>query len=90
MLKRLSTLMLMMAFTIAVMAQVTTSSMSGQVTIKGSNEPIVGATVQVVHDPSGTQYGAVTNVDGRFNIQGMRVGRLLKKYLTVTIYKCIP
>ena len=74
MLKRLSTLMLMMAFTIAVMAQVTTSSMSGQVTIKGSNEPIVGATVQVVHDPSGTQYGAVTNVDGRFNIQGMRVG----------------
>lgn len=54
-------------------AQVTTSSMSGKVT--GTNdETIIGATVKAVHEPSGTTYNAVTNVDGRFAIQGMRVG----------------
>lgn len=55
-------------------AQVTTSSMSGKVTLDGTNEELIGATVQAVHVPSGTNYGAITNVDGRFNIQGMRSG----------------
>lgn len=58
----------------AVMAQVTTSSMSGKVTAEGTTEAIIGATVEAVHEPSGTKYAAVTNVDGRFNIQGMRTG----------------
>ncbi len=56
-------------------AQVTTSSMSGLVTIGDANgETVIGATVQAVHEPSGTRYAAVTNVDGRFTIQGMRTG----------------
>ena len=58
----------------SIMAQVTTSSMNGKVTLKGTGEQLVGATIQAVHEPSGTRYGAVTNVDGRFNIQGMRTG----------------
>lgn len=53
-------------------AQVTTASMSGKVTSVG--EPIIGATVLAIHEPSGTRYGAITNVDGNFNLQGMRVG----------------
>ena len=53
-------------------AQVTTASMSGIVTTQ--NEPVIGATIQAIHEPSGTRYGAVTNIDGRFNLQGMRVG----------------
>ena len=57
-----------------VMAQVTTSSMSGKVVLQGTNEEIIGATVQAVHEPSGTRYATVTNSNGRFNIQGMRVG----------------
>ncbi len=65
---------MMVAGIVAVMAQVTTSSMSGKVTVEGSNEAIIGATVQAVHQPSGTKYMAVTNIDGRFNIQGMRAG----------------
>ena len=56
------------------MAQITTSSMSGKVTMQGSGEEVIGATVQVVHEPSGTRYNAVSNVDGRFSIQGMRTG----------------
>ena len=57
------------------MAQVTTSSMSGKVTIgSATGESVIGATVQAVHEPSGTRYAAVTNIDGRFNIQGMRTG----------------
>ena len=56
----------------AAMAQVTTSGMSGRVT--GDNEEIIGAHIQAVHTPSGTKYVAVTNVNGRYSIQGMRPG----------------
>ena len=54
-------------------AQITTSSMGGKV-VDDANEPVIGATVQAVHEPSGTLYGAITNVDGRYAIQGMRTG----------------
>ena len=67
-------LTLMLTMTMSVMAQVTTSSMSGKVTFEGSDETIIGATIQAVHEPSGTRYTAVTNVNGRFAIQGMRTG----------------
>ncbi len=65
---------LLLTCSLAVMAQVTTSSMSGKVVMQGSDEEVIGATVQAVHEPSGTRYQAVTNVEGRFNIQGMRTG----------------
>lgn len=56
----------------AVSAQVTTASMSGKVSSK--EEAVIGATILAVHEPSGTRYGTITNIDGRFNLQGMRVG----------------
>ena len=65
---------LLMVFALSAMAQITTSSMAGKVTIEGTNETAIGATVQAVHEPSGTRYSAVTNVSGRFSIQGMRTG----------------
>ncbi|MDL2215123.1 carboxypeptidase regulatory-like domain-containing protein [Dysgonomonas sp. OttesenSCG-928-M03] len=53
-------------------AQVTTSTLSGRV--EGADEPLIGATVTAVHEPSGTRYGVITNMDGRYTIQGMRTG----------------
>ena len=65
---------LLMTLTMSALAQVTTSSMTGKVTLEGSGDEIIGATVVAVHEPSGTRYNAVTNVNGMFTIQGMRTG----------------
>ncbi len=51
---------------------VTTSGISGKVVSQG--EDVIGATITATHQPSGTVYRAVTNIDGRYTIQGMRVG----------------
>ena len=53
--------------------QVTTSSVNGSVS-DVNGEALIGATVKATHQPSGTVYGTATNVEGRFNIQSMRVG----------------
>ena len=58
---------------VAAFAQVTTSSLSGNIKDE-SGEPLTGATVVAIHTPSGTQYAAVANVDGNYMINGMRVG----------------
>lgn len=70
---RIALTALLLLAAVGVNAQVTTASMAGKVT-DASNEPIIGATVQAVHQPSGSRYGTVTNVDGRYSIQGMRTG----------------
>ena len=54
-------------------AQVTTSALSGVVTDE-NQQAMIGATITALHTPSGTKYNAVTNIDGRYTIQGMRPG----------------
>jgi hypothetical protein len=51
----------------------TTSSMSGKI-VDSQGEPLAGATIVATHVPSGTIYGATTNGQGLFSIQGMRPG----------------
>ncbi len=53
--------------------QVTTSGLKGQV-VDDKNEALPGASVTAIHVPSGTQYGVITNEEGRFSIGNMRVG----------------
>lgn len=60
-------------FAVVASAQVTTSSINGQV-FDENNQPVVGAAIVAVHTPSGTRYRAMTNNDGRYTIQGMRTG----------------
>ena len=69
----------------AVNAQITTSSMSGQVS-DTNGEDVIGATIRATHMPSGTTYNAVTNIDGRWTIQGMRVGGPYKVQVTYIGY----
>ena len=64
----------MLTLSLTLVAQVTNSALSGKVTMQDTKEEVIGATVQAVHEPSGTKYAAVTNTNGRFTIQGMRNG----------------
>ena len=71
--KTILVLSLLMAMGNVLNAQVTTSAMSGKIIDKAGVE-LIGANVIAVHEPSGTSYNAISNVDGVFNIQGMRTG----------------
>ena len=71
----LGTFVLVLALSLAATAQgVTTSSIFGKITEQGTDEPLIGATIQATHTPSGTTYGNVTDIDGFYRIPGMRVG----------------
>ena len=78
--KRFLSLVVLLVMALAAMAQVTTSGISGKVTSQG--EEVIGASVTATHSPSGTIYRAVTNVQGRYTIQGMRAGGPYKVEIT--------
>jgi hypothetical protein len=59
--------------TASAFAQVTNSSLGGSI-VDENGEPVIGAAVIATHEPSGTVYGAATNGQGRFTINGMRPG----------------
>ena len=64
MLKRFFTLTMICLVAVCANAQITTSSLEGTVT--AGDEEVIGAHVQVVHQPSGTRYNAVTNAKGHY------------------------
>ncbi|GAA0877628.1 carboxypeptidase regulatory-like domain-containing protein [Algoriphagus jejuensis] len=69
----MAVLFLVLSTGIALSQGVTTSGISGVVT-EANGEPLPGANVVATHLPSGTRYGAVSNLDGKYSIPGMRVG----------------
>lgn len=56
------------------MAQNVTSSAVGGRVLDASGQPVVGASVQIVHVPSGTTKTVTTDSEGRYSAQGLRVG----------------
>ncbi|MDF2158952.1 carboxypeptidase regulatory-like domain-containing protein [Algoriphagus sp. CAU 1675] len=52
---------------------VTTANIQGSV-MDSSGESLPGANIVATHEPSGTRYGAVSNLEGRFVLSNMRVG----------------
>jgi len=56
-----------------ILAQDTSSAISGHV-LDAQGKPVVGATVQIVHEPSGTTKTTITDAEGRYAAQGLRVG----------------
>ncbi|MFI4970723.1 MAG: carboxypeptidase regulatory-like domain-containing protein, partial [Lysobacterales bacterium] len=57
----------------AAFAQNTSSSLSGRI-VDAGGKPVAGATVEIVHMPSGTSRTVVTDANGRYAAQGLRVG----------------
>lgn len=71
--KKITFTLLFMFFVLIGFAQTTTSNIKGLV-VDDTDVPLLGANVVAVHNPTGTKYGAVTNLDGRYNLLNLRIG----------------
>ena len=72
--KRLLPLMLTSLFAVSgAYAQNTSSALNGRV-VDAAGQPVGGASVQILHVPSGTISTVTTNAEGRYQAQGLRVG----------------
>src|SRR5687767_1810777 len=66
----------------------TSSEMRGIVT-DVNGDPLIGANVVAVHLPSGTTYGTATNLEGNYQLPGMRVGGPYHVTVSYTGYSTI-
>lgn len=78
---------LVMLFSNGLMAQgATTAAMSGIITDE-KGETLPGAAVIVIHEPTGTQYSALSRDNGQFNIVNMRIGGPYKMTVSFVGFK---
>jgi len=63
----------LLAVTTAHAQNITTSGINGRV-LDAAGKPVAGATVTIVHVPSGTSKEVTTDAEGRYSAQGLRVG----------------
>lgn len=65
---------MLIGYTITLRAQgVTTATITGRA-VNETGEDMPGASVNAIHEPTGTQYGVQTRSDGRFSLPNLRVG----------------
>ena len=68
----LSMLLVILISVIKVNAQETTSEIQGLITV--GNAGVAGATITVVHQPTGTKYVTTSRADGRYNLNNLKIG----------------
>jgi Carboxypeptidase regulatory-like domain/TonB dependent receptor len=87
MLKKLTQLFIcLLAIPFTLTAQVTTGSISG--TIKDAQgADLAGATIEALHEPSGSVYRSVSGKNGVYNIPSLRVGGPYKLTITFIGFK---
>jgi len=71
--KRLAGALAVLLATAPVYAQNTAANLAGRVT-STDGAPLAGATITIVHTPSGTTSRATTDAEGRYAARGLRVG----------------
>ena len=71
--KKLFTFFVAMIASISLMAQVTSSSISGKIT-DANRAALAGATVVATHTPSGAQYYSVADANGTYRLLNIRPG----------------
>lgn len=84
--KKLSFTITFLLFTVLSFAQVTTSNIKGLI-LEDTGQTLFGANVVAVHQPTGTKYGAITNLDGRYNLLNLRVGGPYQVTITYVGFK---
>ncbi|WP_452232047.1 TonB-dependent receptor [Lacinutrix sp. MEBiC02595] len=84
--KKLHVTMAFLLFTVLSFAQVTTSNIKGLI-LEDTGQTLFGANVIAVHQPTGTKYGAITNLDGRYNLLNLRVGGPYQVTITYVGFK---
>lgn len=68
-------------------AQVTTSSIVGH--IKCAEQSLEGAMIRVVHDPSGSVTGTISNAEGWYHVQNLRSGGPYTVEITLVGYQSL-
>ncbi|MBX3738235.1 MAG: TonB-dependent receptor [Candidatus Didemnitutus sp.] len=64
---------LLASTTVALAQGITTGAIVGTA-LNSSGQPVSGAAVTIVHEPSGTRATGVTRANGQYNVSGLRVG----------------
>ena len=72
--KQLLFIFLVGLITVSAMGQgITTSAINGRVTDQ-NGKPLTGASVVAIHEPTGSQFGTITDDAGYFRLTNMNVG----------------
>ena len=71
--KKYSILVFLLLSNLVAVAQITTSKIKGTVT-DDKGKVLFGTTVVVLHEPTGTKSGTITQENGKYTVPNLRVG----------------
>ena len=75
--KKYSILVFLLLSNLVAIAQITTSKIKGTVT-DDKGKVLFGTTVVVLHEPTGTKSGTITQENGKYTVPNLRVGGRIK------------